>query len=95
MNDTKYHIVSLKHTKSNDAYLTLWRPDAKGYCWPISMAGEYTISKLLDHLYMDDSYAVPLGFLGEIIKDDEGRACYKNTDQVRKRIISDHVKSKP
>jgi hypothetical protein len=87
MSDTKYHIISLKHTKSNDTYLTLWRPDSKGYCWPISMAGEYTLSQVLDMLPDgDDSYAVPVGHLGHIVKDHDGRPCYKNSSEIRKRI---------
>ena len=87
MSDTKYYIVSLKHTKRNDPYLTLWRHDKKGYCWPIAWAGEYSLADVLEYLTgSDDSYAVPLGFLGEIVKDDEGRACYKNSAEIRKRI---------
>lgn len=88
MNKQKYHIVSLKHTKDKDAYLTLWRPDSKGYSWPIAWAGEYSLTRVIDILSPnpDGSYAVPVGFLGEIVKDDEGRPCYKNTKQIRDRI---------
>ena len=36
-----YYIISLAHTKRHDKYLTLWRPDNKGYCFSKDMAGIY------------------------------------------------------
>lgn len=35
-------IVSAKHTKPRDKYITFWRPDRKGYCWPLSWSGHYS-----------------------------------------------------
>lgn len=39
---SEYFIVSAKHTKKTDKYVTFWRPDNAGYCWPLSWAGRYT-----------------------------------------------------
>lgn len=36
-----YYIISLTHTKKTDKYLTLWRPDNKGYCYSKENAGVY------------------------------------------------------
>jgi hypothetical protein len=36
-----YYIISLKHSKPKDLYLTLWRPDNAGYCYSKQMAGCY------------------------------------------------------
>jgi hypothetical protein len=36
-----FYILSLKHTKIDDAFMTLWRPDNSGYCWGLEAAGKY------------------------------------------------------
>lgn len=36
-----YYIVSLNHTDKKDRYITFWRPNNAGYCWPLSWAGKY------------------------------------------------------
>lgn len=35
------YIISLKHTSKTDPFLTLWRPDNKGYCQSLNLAGVY------------------------------------------------------
>jgi hypothetical protein len=35
------YLISLKHTNKTDAFFTLWRPDNKGYCQSLNMAGLY------------------------------------------------------
>ena len=37
-----FYIVSLKHTRRDNQYITVWRPDDCGYAWPLSWAGKYT-----------------------------------------------------
>jgi hypothetical protein len=37
----KYYIVSVKHTKKSEPYITLWRQNDAGYCWFKDMAGTY------------------------------------------------------
>lgn len=34
-------IVSTKHTIPRHKYITFWRPNRAGYCWPLSWAGHY------------------------------------------------------
>ena len=37
--DTLYYVVSVKHTVRDNLYITIWRPDDKGYCWALCNAG--------------------------------------------------------
>lgn len=39
--ETKYYIISTKHTGPNDEFITLWRPDNAGYCYAKEHAGIY------------------------------------------------------
>lgn len=61
------YIVSVKHTRREHAYITVWRPDAKGYAWPLSWAGRYTVEQIRaepDYYHRgDDSIAVPCELL--------------------------------
>lgn len=41
MSDALY-IVSVCHTQRRHKYITFWRPDDRGYCWPLSWAGKYS-----------------------------------------------------
>lgn len=36
-----YYVISLKHTHRHDKYITLWRPDNRGYCYAKEDAGIY------------------------------------------------------
>ena len=36
-----YYVISLNHTHRQDNYITLWRPDNKGYCYAKEDAGNY------------------------------------------------------
>lgn len=38
----EYIIVSLKHTRQEDPYITLWNPENRGYCYRLNIAGRYT-----------------------------------------------------
>lgn len=35
------YVICLKHTNKSDPFLTLWRPDNKGYCQSLQLAGLY------------------------------------------------------
>lgn len=53
-----YYIVNLSHHTRRDTYVTVWRPDARGYAWPLSWAGKYKESVIRDSLgYYNDGLA--------------------------------------
>lgn len=35
------YLVSLKHTRKNDPFITLWGPNSAGYVWSTKRAGQY------------------------------------------------------
>lgn len=39
-------IVSLSHLQRKDRYITFWRPDDKGYAYPLSWAGRYSEARV-------------------------------------------------
>lgn len=41
-----FYIVSLKHTRREHAYITVWRKDNCGYAWPLSWAGKYSAQQV-------------------------------------------------
>lgn len=55
-------IVSAKHTQPGHKYVTFWRPDRKGYCWPLSWAGHYSADEAASIASGSDgdTFAVPL-----------------------------------
>lgn len=38
----RFYILSLKHSAKHDDYITLWRPDDRGYTIYLPYAGKYT-----------------------------------------------------
>lgn len=48
--DTLYYVVSVKHTVRDNLYITIWRPDDKGYCWALCNAGRYARASVMAHL---------------------------------------------
>jgi hypothetical protein len=57
-----YYIVSLKHTHRNDRYVTLWKPNDRGYCFRTTNAGRYaeeTVRASLRYYNSGSSIAVP------------------------------------
>ena len=45
-----FYIVSVKHTRIDDLYITVWRPSDCGYAWPLSWAGKYSEDAVKGHL---------------------------------------------
>lgn len=45
----QFYIVDLRTTFTKNPYVTLWRPDSKGYCYPIPWAGVYTMDEIKAH----------------------------------------------
>jgi hypothetical protein len=74
----KYHVVSLKHTNKKDNYVTLWRPDNKGYCYMVEAAGVYGEADLIPGYHDgDDNVPIEIGSLDKwLIRDGDGRLCY-------------------
>jgi hypothetical protein len=67
MSETLFYIVSLKHTKRTDPFVTLWREDCAGYAWPLPWAGAYTAADIQVHVISDDSnIAVPKRLVEEL-----------------------------
>lgn len=58
-----FYIVSIRHTPARDIYITFWRPDDRGYAYPLSWAGRYPRERVAGHLgYYNDGHnniAVP------------------------------------
>ena len=53
-----YYIVSVKHTRRQNHYITLWRPDNNGYAWPLCWAGRYTRALVMEQLdYYNTGYS--------------------------------------
>jgi hypothetical protein len=57
------YIVSLKWTKRDTPYITVWRPEDSGYAWPLPWAGKYSTEQVrANRNYYhrgDDTLAVP------------------------------------
>lgn len=55
-------IVSPKHTMPGHRYITFWRPNRAGYCWPLSWAGHYDADEATQITARSngDSFSVPL-----------------------------------
>ena len=74
--EIEYFIVPLKHTMKEHKYITLWRPDNKGYSWPLELSGVY---KGYQHGYhmSEGNIPVPVADIPAnfIVKDREGRDC--------------------
>lgn len=57
-----FYVISVTHTNREHQYITVWRPDNKGYAWPLSWAGRYTeqqILESLDYYHNGENVAVP------------------------------------
>ena len=86
----EHYVISLKHTLRNDRYITIWRPDDKGYCWALSRAGKYQRENVMAHLGYYNSgcsnVAVPCEVLDAVAvppipghHDNDAGPCIENT----------------
>jgi hypothetical protein len=93
-----YYVISVKHTQREHKYITVWRTDNCGYCWPLSWAGKYPESLVMSKLsyYNDggnvivpcdalDSIAVP-PLVGEI--DNNAGPCVLNNRPNWQKILA-------
>lgn len=62
-----FYVISLKHSHKRDRYITFWRPENKGYAWPLSWAGRYTREQIEQSTEYynngSDTIAVPCDFI--------------------------------
>ena len=66
---TDFYVISVTHTNREHAYITVWRPDNKGYAWPLSWAGKYSEQEIhasLDYYHQGGNVAVPCALLDGI-----------------------------
>lgn len=95
--DLEYVIVSVGKTGKKDPYITFWRPDNKGYAWPLAWAGSYSHEQVIaDPDYYDngtDTIAVLRSSLGDfaipkpisgMIDGDVGSVIQNNKDNWRR-----------
>ena len=73
-----YYIISLKHTRRSDKYITLWRPLNCGYCYAKENAGKY--NEIIDGYHNGDGDSLPI----EVEKLDE---LFLNSDIISKNKI--------
>lgn len=41
-----FYVISFEHTQPEHDFITLWRPNNSGYCWPVEWAGKYTRAQI-------------------------------------------------
>jgi hypothetical protein len=74
-NIAKYFIVSIKHTKKNDPYITLWNPSDAGYCHRVEVAGKYSYSDVMERInYYNNgvsTLAVPCDVINKLTEMSE------------------------
>jgi hypothetical protein len=62
-----YMIMSVKHTRKGDCWITFWRPGSAGYAYRMDWCGIYPESAILADPYYYDSrhgtYAVPAEYV--------------------------------
>lgn len=85
-----YYVISVKHTRREDRYITIWAPNDCGYRWALSRAGKYSCENVLEHLGYYNSgcsnVAVPCEVLDAVAvppipghNDNDAGPCVENT----------------
>lgn len=46
----EFFVVNLSHSNREHHYITFWRPDDKGYAYPLSWSGRYERARILESL---------------------------------------------
>ena len=91
------YIINLSHTQRTDRYVTFWRPDEKGYAWPLSWAGKYPeefVRKGMHYLNSESNMPVPCSIVDALavapvpgtIDGDAGPVVLSNRDNWLKLI---------
>jgi hypothetical protein len=58
--DELCYVVSVRHTKRNDRYITFWRKDNAGYAWPLSWAGQYPRDEIQQDYHNSGDLAITI-----------------------------------
>lgn len=94
MEEKKYIVISLKHTRKTDDYFTLWGPDAKGYRMNEEQAGKYSESEINGNLSYYDNGDSTMAVLTSALEDKWVRVqenghwyeCLPNNAEIRKLL---------
>ena len=85
-----YYVISLKHTHRHDKYITLWRPDNRGYCYSKENAGFYPIPEKGYHDNDDNmpiSVEVAEGLFEKLPYDGEIKFMIPNIRATWKKLV--------
>lgn len=81
-----YYVISLKHTHKQNKYITLWRPNNRGYCYAQDQAGQYPEYKDGYHNTEGDSTPIEVsqldGFFIDAVIDGKPKKAVPNCKQV-------------
>lgn len=70
----QYYIVNLSHLTREQKYVTFWRPENKGYAFPLCWAGKYSkeeVLESLDYYNSGENIAVPCGVVDALTEQPE------------------------
>lgn len=100
---TEYYLVSVKHTRKNDPYITFWGPDDADYKWPLAWAGKYTEKQIRANPFYynnrDSTFPVPVEIVKEMaipkpapkmVDGDTGPVVQNNKENMR-RLLSNRM----
>ncbi|KDD42608.1 hypothetical protein [Bordetella bronchiseptica] len=76
MSMADFYVISVHHTKRHDRYITLWRPDDRGYCWRTARAGKYDrerVNASLGYYNNGENIAVPIEIVDAMARPGDPR----------------------
>lgn len=99
---SKCYVISVHHTLREHRYITIWRPEDKGYCWAVSRAGVYPLEQIMQHQgYYNDgdrNVTVPCEVLDQIAvppipghNDNDAGPCVENNRSNWEQILASLV----
>lgn len=98
--NSRFYILSLKHTRADADYITVWRKENNGYAWPLSWAGQYTGREVyaeLDYYHNGrDTLAIPCEALDAIavppkpgtVDNDAGPVVLQNAENWQRILVN-------
>lgn len=97
-----FYIVNLSHQRRDQAYIAVWRPECKGYAWPLAWGGKYPeteVRRHLDYYNGGDNVAVPCAILDEMALekplpgwiDGDAGPVVRNTKETWQKILANLI----